>query len=229
MHPIRRPRVKICCIAGIEEAQLAIACGASAIGLVSEMPSGPGPIPEERIAVIARTIPPGVASFLLTCRQDTGSIVDQQRRVRTNTLQLVDTVSIDTYRELRAALPGIAIVQVVHVTGDSAIQIASRFASHVDAILLDSGNPQLAVKQLGGTGRRHDWTISRRIREAVNIPIFLAGGLNAGNVREAIETVGPFALDVCSGVRTNGKLDKRKLSEFMEAAHDVRSNWTGTS
>ena len=218
MDPVRQPRVKICCIGGIEEARLAIFYGASAVGLVSDMPSGPGPIPEERIADIARSIPPGVACFLLTCRQDAASIIDQQRRLGTNTLQLVDAVPPGVYKELRIALPGIALVQVVHVTGESAIDEARNIASHVDAILLDSGNPNLPVKELGGTGRRHDWTISRRIREEMTVPIFLAGGLNPQNVREAIDTVRPFALDVCSGVRTNGKLDERKLMDFFAAA-----------
>jgi len=218
MEPTRHPRIKICCIAGIEEARLAIRYGASAIGLVSAMPSGPGPIPEERIAEIVRSIPPGIASFLLTSKQDAPSIIEQQRRLRANTLQLVDAVAIDVYRALRDALPGIGIVQVVHVLGEESIDEALRVASHVDAILLDSGNPRLAVKELGGTGRRHDWSISRKIREAVDVPVFLAGGLNAENVAEAIQQVGPFGLDVCSGVRTNGKLDESKLAGFFKRA-----------
>lgn len=221
MSPSTTPRVKICCIATKEEARLAIRYGASAVGLVSAMPSGPGPIPEERIADIAPTIPPGVASFLLTSRQDAPSIIAQQRRTRVNTLQLVDAVSIETYRQLRNELPGIAIVQVIHVLGERSTDEAVTVAPYVDAILLDSGNPNLAVKVLGGTGRKHDWNISRQIREAVNVPLYLAGGLNHTNVAEAIRHVGPFALDVCSGVRTNGLLDEQKLSLFFSAVRSV--------
>ncbi len=209
------PRVKICCIASTEEAQLAIRYGASALGLVSAMPSGPGPIPEEIIAEIARTIPPGVASFLLTSEQDAEAIIAQQRRTRTNTLQLVDRVSMAAYTRLREALPGIGIVQVIHVRGEESIAEAVAVAPHVDALLLDSGNPNRAVKELGGTGRTHDWNISRSIVDAVNVPAYLAGGLNSGNVADAIRRVRPFGVDVCSGVRTNGKLDEKKLAAFM--------------
>jgi phosphoribosylanthranilate isomerase len=217
MEPTRRPRVKVCCIRDRAEAALAVRHGASALGLVSAMPSGPGVIADETIAEIARAVPPGVASFLLTSRQDVESIVEQQRRLRPNTLQICDRLTAGTYRELRAALPGVGLVQVVHVTGEESVDEARSMAGEVDAILLDSGNQALAVKELGGTGRCHDWTVSCRIREAVAVPVFLAGGLRAENVGEAIEAVGPFALDVCSGVRTGGGLDEVKLGRFFAA------------
>ena len=215
MKPTTRPRVKICCIASVEEAWMAIDAGASAVGLVSAMPSGPGPIPEELIAEIAATIPPGVSSFLLTCLQDAASIIEQQRRLGVNTIQICDRLMEGSYQDLREALPGISLVQVVHVTGPEAVDEAIAVAPHVDAILLDSGNQSLEIKELGGTGRTHDWTLSRKIREAIEAPLFLAGGLNPSNVAAAIREVQPFGIDVCSGLRTNGALDPRKLSEFF--------------
>jgi len=210
-------RVKICCIGSVEEARLAIAHGASAIGLVSEMPSGPGVIPEPLIAEIAATVPPGVDTFLLTCRTSVDGIVGQQRRTGVNTIQICDDLAEGALQVLRAELPGVSLVQVIHVDGDGAIGRAVAVGPLVDAILLDSGNQKLAVKELGGTGRRHDWTISRRIREQVEVPVYLAGGLEAGNVAEAIAAVSPFALDVCSGVRTEGRLDALKLESFFAA------------
>jgi len=210
-----KPRVKVCCIASVEEARLAIECGASAVGLVSEMPSGPGVIPEELIAEVAARVPPPVATFLLTCRQDAASIIEQQRRCRVNTLQLCDRVPAGVYAELRARLPGVSLVQVVHVTGEESFEEALNVARHVDALLLDSGDQSLAVKELGGTGRTHDWRVSRRIVEASPVPVFLAGGLRPENVAEAVSTVGPFGLDVCSGVRTEGRLDVEKLRRFF--------------
>jgi len=212
------PRIKICCIASVSEARTAIDAGASALGLVSRMPSGPGVIDEATIAEIASTVPPPIATFLLTCEQEADAIVAQQRRCRTNTIQICDRLERGTYRELREAMPGISIVQVVHVTGEDSIDEARRVAEDVDAILLDSGNQSLAVKELGGTGRVHDWSISARIREAIGVPLFLAGGLNASNVREAMSIVQPFGLDLCSSVRTNGALDAMKLREFVAAA-----------
>jgi phosphoribosylanthranilate isomerase len=218
------PRVKICCIQSIHEAAVAVRYGASAIGLVSEMPSGPGPIPESSIIEISSAIPPGVATFLLTSLTDAGEIIEQQRRCRTNTIQLTDRLQTGTYAELQDALPGIRIVQVIHVTAEDAIQEAKEVAPDVHAILLDSGNPSLQTKELGGTGKTHDWDISRRLKESVNVPVFLAGGLREDNVTEAIRTVKPYAVDVCSGVRTDGNLDEKKLATFFE---NVRSGAAG--
>jgi len=215
MRVTAKTRVKICCIASIEEAWLAIEHGAAAIGLVSEMPSGPGPISEDLIATIAATIPPAIGSFLLTCQQDVGLIIAQQKRLGVNAIQICDRLETGSHRDLRAALPGISLVQVIHVTGLESIEEAVGVAPHVDGILLDSGNQSLPVKELGGTGRIHDWNLSRQIRESVAVPVFLAGGLNGGNVAEAIRQVRPFAVDVCSGLRTNGLLDENKLKDFF--------------
>jgi phosphoribosylanthranilate isomerase len=217
MTPTRRPRVKICCIASRDEAWLAIEQGAAALGLVSSMPSGPGVITEPEIAAIAAVVPPGVASFLLTSRQDAPSIVAQQRCTGVGTIQICDRLEGGAYRALRDALPGIGLVQVVHVTGPESIDEAVSVAEEVDALLLDSGNLKAAVKELGGTGRRHDWELSRRIREAVPVPLYLAGGLTPANVGEAIATVAPFGLDLCTGVRTDGRLDAAKLVSFFRA------------
>jgi phosphoribosylanthranilate isomerase len=219
LKPVRHPRVKICCIASIEEAGLAIEYGATALGLVSKMPSGPGPIPEELIAKIARFMPPSVSSFLLTSKQDPLEIAKQHKRCGTNVIQLVDRLEIGDYEELRTALPSIKLVQVVHVVNEKAIDEAEIVAPHVDAILLDSGNPDLLVKQLGGTGRKHNWLLSRQIREKVKVPVFLAGGLNSDNILEGLRQVQPFAVDVCNGVRTDDKLDECKLSAFFEAVN----------
>lgn len=214
-------RIKICCMQNAAEAQLAVTHGASALGFVSAMPSGPGPISEELIAEIVPTVPAGVATFLLTSKRDTDSIIDQQRRTRTTTLQIVDEVSFDTLNELRDALPGIALVQVIHVRNEDSIREAVAVAPFIDALLLDSGNPSLPVKVLGGTGKTHDWKLSHRIVQESGKPVFLAGGLKAENVRLAIEEVQPFGVDVCSGVRTNGALDTGKLARFMEEARST--------
>lgn len=196
---------------------MAISHGAAAVGLVSEMPSGPGPIPEARIQEIAAELPPAVGSFLLTSKLEVPEIVAQQRRCRVNTIQICDRLAAGAHAELRAELPGVALVQVVHITGDESLAEAREVAAAVDGILLDTGNPTAAVKELGGTGRVHDWDLSRRIREAVDVPVFLAGGLRPDNVAAAIEKVQPFAVDVCSGVRTDGLLDEDKLAAFMAA------------
>jgi phosphoribosylanthranilate isomerase len=212
------PRVKICCIASVAEARLAARHGAAAIGLVSAMPSGPGVIPEPLIAEIASAAPRGVESFLLTSLLTAPTIVAQHRRLRTTAVQICDRLPAGAHAAIRAALPGVALVQVVHVADGGALAEAIAVAPEVDAILLDSGDRSGAVARLGGTGRTHDWTISRRIREAVAVPVYLAGGLRPGNVAEAIAAVAPFGVDVCTGVRSDGRLDEAKLAAFMAAA-----------
>lgn len=212
-----RTRVKICCMGSVDEANIAIAAGADAIGLVSAMPSGPGPIDEELISQIASHVPRSVGTFLLTSLTSADAIIAQHGRCITSTIQLVDQLEDGAHQLIRRALPALRLVQVIHVAGPESIDEAQAVAPLVDAILLDSGNPHLAVKELGGTGRTHDWSVSARLVEAVDVPVFLAGGLRADNVRAAISQVRPYAVDVCSGVRTDGRLDPAKLHAFMAA------------
>jgi phosphoribosylanthranilate isomerase len=212
------PRVKICCIASDAEADLAIDAGADALGLVSAMPSGPGPIEEERIESIIRGVGTRAATVLLTSRQDATRIGAQLDRVRPTVVQLVDELTAHDYMTLRLSHPSVVLMQVIHVRGADSLREAAVVAPFVDALLLDSGNPTAAVKELGGTGRVHDWSVSRAICDAVPLPVFLAGGLRADNVAEALERVRPFGVDVCSGVRTDGRLSRDKLRAFMHAA-----------
>lgn len=212
------PRIKVCCISSTGEASLAVRYGASALGLVGRMPSGPGPIEDELIAAIVKTIPPPVASFLLTSETLADKIVAHQKKVHTNTIQIVDALPERGYEFIRQQLPSVKLVQVIHVIDETSVEEALELSEEVDALLLDSGNPKLAVKELGGTGRVHNWHLSRKIVEQSKVPVFLAGGLNAANVQQAIEQVQPYGLDLCSGVRTNGSLDAAKLEAFFKAA-----------
>jgi phosphoribosylanthranilate isomerase len=211
-----KPKSKICCIKDTDEAFLAINAGADAIGLVGKMPSGPGPIDDVEINRIAKAMPENIMTFLLTSETTAKGIAEHHKRVNTNTIQIVDAITKDTYDELRELLPEIRLVQVIHIRDDKSIDEAVRISEKTDMLLLDSGNPALKIKELGGTGRVHDWNISRIICEAVNKPVFLAGGLNPENIREAIETVQPYGVDVCSGLRSNGRLDKNKLKKYFE-------------
>ena len=210
-----KPRVKICCISSTDEARMAIEYGASALGLVGHMPSGPGVIKDELINKITKTVPPPISTFLLTSETNPQDIINHHKRVHTTTIQIVDKLKRTSYEILRNELPFVKLVQVIHVIDDNSIKEAIEISKFVDAILLDSGNPYLSVKELGGTGRTHNWEISSAIRKSIAIPVFLAGGLNQNNVQRAIETVQPFGVDLCSGVRSNGKLDEQKLKAFF--------------
>ena len=237
--------IKICCVASIDEARMAAAAGANALGLVAAMPSGPGPIDEDLIGEIAAAVraqsaawsaqgsapgsvpgsapgtaphpAPPVQTFMLTPKLRAHDIIAQHQRCQTSTLQLVDAVPHDELRRLREALPTVQLVQVIHVTGASSIDEALAVAPLVDALLLDSGNPRAAVKELGGTGRTHNWGVSRQIVAASPVPVYLAGGLSPDNVAEAIARVRPFGVDVCSGLRSQGRLDAVKLQAYVRA------------
>ncbi len=217
MKGILNPRIKICCISSKKEALNAIAFGASALGFVGNMPSGPGIISDHSIHEIVQIIPPPISTFLLTAETDSYRIIAQHQRVKTQVIQLVDKLKYGSYQHIRKELPGIKLVQVIHVIDERSIEDAIDVSGNVDTILLDSGNPNLEIKELGGTGRIHNWDLSKQIRKQIDIPIFLAGGINKDNVREAIEKVKPFGIDLCSGVRTHQKLDLNKLAAFFKA------------
>jgi phosphoribosylanthranilate isomerase len=210
-------KVKICCISSIEEASLAIAHGAAAIGLVGRMPSGPGIITDELIQSIAKTVLPPIDSFLLTSETTAEAIIEHHNKVNTTTIQMVDALTDRQYHKIREAIPHVKLVQVIHVLDEKSVQEAIEISEWVDAILLDSGNPNLSTKVLGGTGKTHNWDLSKKIRENISIPTFLAGGINKDNIRMAIDHVQPYGIDLCSSVRTNGQLDERKLEELFKA------------
>lgn len=217
-----RTRLKVCCISSPDEASLAITMGADALGLVGHMPSGPGTIDDALIARIARGIAPPTASFLLTSETEPARVVDHVQRTGVNTVQLVDdTIDTKVWSALRASSTSLRIIQVIHVRDASSVALATRASEHVDAILLDSGNPDAAIRELGGTGRVHDWEISRRIVRESAAPVFLAGGLDAGNVARAIREVRPHGVDVCSGVRRSGALDPARLEAFARALREA--------
>jgi len=218
---LKKIHVKICCIKNIKEARLAIRYGASAIGLVGKMPSGPGIISDKRIKRIAEKIPPPIATFLLTSETSADKIIAHHKRVNTNTIQIVDELQDGSYKDIKRALPGVKLVQVIHVKNQKSIEKAIGISQNVDALLLDSGNPNQAIKELGGTGKIHNWEISKKIVKKVACPVFLAGGLNHVNIKRAIQKVEPFGVDVCSGLRADGNLISNKVARFMEKVRET--------
>lgn len=208
-------RIKVCCIASVHEAHEAIRAGADAVGLVGKMPSGPGPISDKTIAAITAIVPPPVASFLLTSETNATAISAHIRATNPTTVQVVSHIDPMEAERLAALEPHVRRVQVIHVEGPEAIEMIPAYAPYIHAFLLDSGRPGAAVAELGGTGRRHDWAISADFVKASSRPVFLAGGLTAANVRDAIRQVRPFGVDLCSGVRTDGNLDPSRLRDFI--------------
>ena len=196
---------------------MAIKAGADALGLVARMPSGPGPIPDTAIAKVTAFAPPPIATFLLTSETTAEAISAHVRATNPSTVQVVSHIDPAESEKLAVLEPHVRRVQVIHVEGPEALDLIPAYAPHVHAFLLDSGRPNAAVAELGGTGRAHDWGVSAAFVQATEKPVFLAGGLSADNVADAIKQVRPYGLDLCSGVRTGGQLDPKKLAVFVLA------------
>lgn len=212
-----RTRIKICCIEDPSALRAAVAAGADALGFVGPMPSGTGIVDLATARRLIARVPPGVTSFLLSSAVEPDVLVAQAATTGAAVLQIVDRVPAAAYRRLRRELPGLKLVQAVHVEDATAVDEAREVAALADAILLDSGRRGGPVPRLGGTGETHDWSISRRIVEAVDVPVWLAGGLRPGNVAAAVAAVRPFGVDVCTGLRGGDGLDAARLEAFVAA------------
>lgn len=217
-----RVRVKVCGMHSAGEVRAAVSAGADALGFVGEMPSGPGPVDETQAREAAAACPPGVSPVLLTSRDDPLAIADHASAVGVGAVQLVRHLDPGVHAALRRAAPWLRLIQVIHVEDEQSLDLARGYAQVADALLLDSGRPAMTVAELGGTGRTHDWNLSRRIVQSSPVPVWLAGGLTPANVGEAIEQVNPFGVDLCTGVRTAGRLDARKLSSFFHAVRTAK-------
>ncbi|MEM7506915.1 MAG: phosphoribosylanthranilate isomerase [Pseudomonadota bacterium] len=210
-------KVKICCISSAEEASLARAAGADYLGLVGPMPSGPGTLELDEIsAITARMSAEECACAVhLSAAEGAVELAAASRVTGARTLQIVRHVSVEVHRELALIAPDVTRWQVIHVEGTEAVEAISAYSPHVDGFLLDSGTP--TIGRLGGTGKVHDWSISRACVTATWRPVFLAGGLRPENVGEAIRAVRPHGVDICTGVRSDGMLDTQKLRRFLAA------------
>jgi phosphoribosylanthranilate isomerase len=213
-----RVRVKVCCISSLEEARTAIAAGADALGLVGDMPAGgPGIIDAEQARSICAVVPPPVATFVLTSACMAAEIAEQTRYCGASAVQLVRHIDPAEYSGLIRRTAGRRRVQVIHVDASGALELVQAYRPFVHAFLLDSGRPGDELPVLGGTGRTHDWKLSAEIVARAERPVFLAGGLRAENVNRALATIKPFGVDLCSGVRSEGRLDTGNLERFMAA------------
>ena len=214
-----RTRIKVCCLVSLEEAQLAIRAGADAVGLIGTgaMPSSPRAIDDRSVAAICALVPPPVATFLLTSETKAAGIARHVQAAGASTVQISSHLSAGESEGLSKLLPTTRRMQVIHVENEDALDLIERYAPHVHAFLLDSGRPSLPTPEYGGTGRTHDWSVSAEFVRRSPLPVFLAGGLSAANVSEAMRTVRPFGVDLCSSVRTDGRLDRDKLEAFIDA------------
>lgn len=216
-----RTSVKICCIRTSAEAHLAVNLGADAVGFVAQRPPSPRTIPDVEIAAITPLVPSSVSTFLLTSELTAEAISAHVRSTHPTAVQILPQLEPTESVRLAQLEPHIHRVQVIHVDGMEALKLIPVYAPHVHAFLLDSGKPNAAIPQYGGTGRKHDWDVSAAFVKASPLPVYLARGLSAENAGTAIKQVRPYGLDLCTGVRTDGRLDMEKLKKFMVAVREA--------
>jgi phosphoribosylanthranilate isomerase len=202
-------------MASLEEVQLAIRAGADAVGFVCATPTSVRTIDKQRVALITPLIPPPIESFLLTSELTASSIAKNVQLTGASTVQILSHISLTESKQLSELIPTIKRVQVIHVESEVTLELIDKYSPYVHSFLLDSGRPNLKTPEYGGTGRTQNWSISAEFVKKCPLPVYLAGGLTTENVSEAIRLVRPFGVDLCSGVRTNSRLDPGKLKAFI--------------
>jgi len=217
MYSSMKTKIKICCIASLKEAQLAIQAGADVIGFVCAKPTSSRTIDKQIVASIIPQIPPQIETFVLSSELTASNIAKDVQLTGASTVQILSHISLIESKRLSELIPDTKRVQVIHVESEDSLELIDKYSPYVDTFLLDSGKPNLNIPEYGGTGRTHDWSISAKFVRKSPHPVFLAGGLTAENVEEAIQLVQPLGVDVCSGVRTNSRLDLDKLKLFIAA------------
>lgn len=209
-------KAKICGINSVEEMNTAIRAGADALGFlvgITHLAEDKTDIPTARELI--RQIPPFISRVAVTHLQTADEIVPLLKELNVDTVQLHNDITLNEIEKIRNYFPWLNIIKSVSVTGEESVTSARQFVGYVNAVILDSRTEE----RLGGTGLTHDWSISRRIVETLPLPVILAGGLTPDNLKSAIETVHPYAVDVNSGVETNNKKDPVKTATFIQIAH----------
>ncbi len=216
-----RVRVKICGITSLKDLLMAVDAGADALGFITDVPQSPKNLPINKAKELMRAAPIFVETVAVTVLKDVSHLEKIYNELDPNVIQVHGSTHL--CKEARERLPDTRMIGAVHVKPDLAIDIAAEAADAFDAVLLDSH----VSGEWGGTGKIHDWELSRRVREVIHPkPLILAGGLKPENVKEAIHVVRPYAVDVSSGVESRpGIKDRRKVFEFIKNAKGVEMGW----
>jgi len=211
-------KVQIAGVSSIEEALVCEIAGADALGFTVRLPHGVHDgLTEDKARSIISSLPPFIASVAITYVDNAREAVDLCRFLGVTTLQLHGDFPTQELPLLRVGLPHLRIIRAMHVTGPESVDRIRDVQRKVDAVILDTLDPHTG--RLGATGRTHDWNVSRAIVLRSRVPIILAGGLNSENVADAIRTVGPWGVDVHTGVEyEDGRRNIEKIRAFVANA-----------
>lgn len=199
-------KVKICGLTSVEDALWAAQAGADALGLIFHEPS-PRFVGLEAAAGIARTIPPHIVKVGVFVDAPEETVLRAIAACDLNLLQFHGHESPEYCLQF-----GLMSMKAFRIRDEASLQDLSKYPT--DAWLLDS----YVADKPGGTGEKFNWDLARQA-QALGRPVFLAGGLTAENVAEAVRLVRPYAVDVSSGVELSpGKKDPEKVRAFIQSA-----------
>lgn len=212
-------KVKICGITNAADLSLAIECGADAVGFITDVPvDTPRKIDAATVASLSEKLPVFVTSVLVIMPRSADEAISLIKKVRPRAVQIHSDLAVREIRHLKEQTD-MPIIKTVGVSDFiSAMSRINEVEDFVDAILLDT-----VGDRPGGTGTVHNWKVSAQIVKNCTIPVILAGGLRPENVSQAISIVKSYAVDVASGVETNGRKDASKLKAFIREAKRVQS------
>ncbi len=209
-------KVKICGITRFEDLEASVSAGADFVGFVVDVPSSPRNLDHRGAARLISTVPSSVKSVVVTVLRSPGDL-------RSIMELCADYVQLhgepNLLMGLAEALHAEKAIGAVNARLPNALELALEYSKLFGMILVDS----LRDNGLGGSGEAHDWGLSRIMRDRLQKPLILAGGLTPDNVATAVKIVNPYAVDVSTGVEASpGIKDPEKLSRFIKRAKEVR-------
>lgn len=212
-----RVKVKICGITSPEDLTLAVDVGADALGFVVDVPESPRDLSIAQAKDLVTRVPVSVESVVVTVFRSIDRLEQICRELRPNAIQLHGAPALSP--KIRRKLPRLRMIGAFSVNSDSQLVTTIHWVRGFDAVLVDTFD----AERIGGTGKTHDWNVSRQVREKISpTPLILAGGLTSHNVKEATGIVKPYAVDVSSGVENApGRKDRNKLFSFIRNAKEV--------
>lgn len=223
---MNEPFIQIAGVIDQAEADMLIQCGVPFLGFPLRLPVNKEDLTEAEAAAIIRHLPDGVDGILITYLSDAEEIIRFCDQLGTAWVQLHGDISRDELKKLKAARPDLFTIKSLVIgehTRAELVHMVAELSEFADAFITDTFDPTTGAS--GATGKTHDWSISRELVELSPKPVILAGGLNADNVREAIEAVHPAGVDTHTGVegpdgRKNPELVKRFVQEARAALEE---------
>lgn len=212
--------VQIAGVHDLEEAELLLACGVDFLGLPLRLPDGREDLSEAAAVDLFAALAGRMQRVLITYQTEARDIATFADLLGCEWVQLHGPAAPAAAAQLRALRPSLGLIKALVVGADDVDETLDAWTPHVDAFITDTFDP--ATGRRGATGLRHDWAASRAVVERSEVPVILAGGLDADNVAAAVAAVGPAAVDAHTRVEgADGRKDAQQVRRFVEAAREA--------